>query len=63
MSDVAEVRHGCNSHVFRHVVGMNTEEKKPSAALDPGLCFTIVGSERTLDIMVGVKVVSCIHSR
>ena len=52
VSDIAEVRHGCNSYVFRHVASMNTTDKTPSIALNPSLCMTIIGSERTIDVMV-----------
>ena len=50
LSDIAEVRHGCHSHVFRHVACMQPNPKLPT--LEPSLCFSIIGSERNIDIQV-----------
>ena len=69
MSDIAEVRVGCNSFVFRYaaaisMVGSKSQSQSQSDTqsqsttpntpnplpFDPAQCFSIVGSERTIEI-------------
>ena len=52
-SDIAEVRHGANSFVFRYVAAA---QKKAGCndELKPSLCFSIIGSERTMDLQLVV---------
>lgn len=57
MSDIAEVRIGCNSFVFRYAAAISMVSSVDSNAtapnplpFDSSQCFSIVGSERTMEI-------------
>lgn len=55
-SDIAEVRHGANSFVFRYVAAAQNKasgsESEEGDELTPSLCFSIIGSERTMDLQL-----------
>lgn len=51
MADIAEVRYGANSFIFRYVAAAD-KKTHGRTMLVPNLCFSIIGSERTMDLQV-----------